>query len=551
MSKWHFLTITIIENIEALDTILDGKKSEEFILHRLLGSNCTINDFAPIDEMIKPDTKISFAPIGGRSSNNSAFPFFGIEASDNGLMVAVGWSGQWAVSLEKSDTRLRVCAGMEKTHLKLYPDEQIRTPSILVIFYDGDRIHGHNLMRRFLYQYHTPKIAQKDMLPLISCNTWFPSGDDGNKANEKNQIEIIEGYAKLGIEYIVIDAGWFEGLWSNGVGNWTVREDAYPNGLKPVVDTAHKHGIKFGLWFEPERVFAGTYLDREHPEWLIKLPNGNNHLLNIGIPEARKWVVDMVSDMIERIGIDYFRHDFNIDPLPYWRSIDKPNRQGIAEIRYIEQLYELWDELLRRHPSLMIEGSASGGRRIDLESITRSHIYWKSDFYFNSTANQSHAYGGNLFLPTNYFNTPLMTFDDYDFRSCLGGSLCLGWDPRCDGFPLEKARNFVDQYKKLRMLMLGDFYPILDYSIQEESSLGFQFHREDINQGMVLLFRRLQSPLASIQVKFKGVKPDILYQVSFYNAEEKQSIKGEKLLNGIDITLSSPKSSALITYCAE
>jgi len=37
----------------------------------------------------------------------------------------------------------------------------------------------------------------------------------------------------------------------------------------------------------------------------------------------------------------------------------------------------------------------------------------------------------------------------------------------------------------------------------------------------------------------------------YFDAEEKQSIKGEKLLDGIDVTLYSPKSSALITYCAE
>lgn len=43
----------IIEDIRALNTVLNRKGNEEFILHRLLGSNCIINDFAPIDEMIE------------------------------------------------------------------------------------------------------------------------------------------------------------------------------------------------------------------------------------------------------------------------------------------------------------------------------------------------------------------------------------------------------------------------------------------------------------------------------------------------------------------
>ena len=542
----------IIEDIQALDTMLARKEDGEFVLHRTLGSQCSKDDFAPIDEVMSPNAQVSFAPVGGRSSNISGFPFFNIETPGEGVMVGIGWSGQWAASLIRdSSIGLRVRAGMEKTHLMLYPGEQIRIPKILLLFWEGNRMHGHNLLRRFIYQHHTPKVGQECMLPLVSCNTWFPSGDDGNKANEQNQIELIEAYSKLGIEYVVIDAGWFDGLWSGGVGNWTVRQDAYPNGLKPVADVAHRHGIKFGLWFEPERVAAGTRLDKEHPEWLIRLPSGSNYLLNLGIPEARNWVVDMVSNMIETIGIDYFRHDCNIDPLKYWRAADAPNRQGITEIRYIEQLYELWDELLRRHPSLMIEGCASGGRRIDLESISRCHIYWKSDFYFNSVANQGHAYGGNLFLPTNYFNTPLRAFDDYDFRSCLGGSLCLGWDPRAKDFPIDKARGFIQQYKALRPLMLGDFYPLLNYSVQEDQSIGFQFHRQDIEQGMVILFRRSRSPFVTVPVKFNGVKPDTLYQVCFEDSGEKQVVQGRDLIAGLNITLLSAPSSALVTYRAE
>jgi hypothetical protein len=39
----------------------------------------------------------------------------------------------------------------------------------------------------------------------------------------------------------------------------------------------------------------------------------------------------------------------------------------------------MWDELRQRHPKLTIDNCASGGRRIDLETCSRSYPLWRSD----------------------------------------------------------------------------------------------------------------------------------------------------------------------------
>ena len=77
-------------------------------------------------------------PHGGRSSEE-AFPFFNLEseASQQGVMVAVGWTGTWFADLEKRDpSRLTLAAGMLNTDLYLYPGEQIRTPSVALMFWE-------------------------------------------------------------------------------------------------------------------------------------------------------------------------------------------------------------------------------------------------------------------------------------------------------------------------------------------------------------------------------------------------------------------------------
>ena len=52
---------------------------------------------------------------------------------------------------------------------------------------------------------------------------------------------------------------------------------------------------------------------------------------------------------------------------------------GLAEIRYIEGLYTMWDDIRKAFPRLFIDDCASGGRRIDLETSSRSISLWRTD----------------------------------------------------------------------------------------------------------------------------------------------------------------------------
>ncbi len=74
----------------------------------------------------------------------------------------------------------------------------------------------------------------------------------------------------------------------------------------------------------------------------------------------------------------------------------------MTEIRYIEGLYTFWDELRLRHPNLIIDNCASGGRRIDLETVSRSVALWRSDYrYFEPNGQQCHTYGLSFYLPND------------------------------------------------------------------------------------------------------------------------------------------------------
>nr|MBC8443166.1 NPCBM/NEW2 domain-containing protein [PVC group bacterium] len=278
----------IVENILPLDLRVTPL-ADDVVLHHANGSSCAPEDFQPLAADMRKGRHLALAPVGGRSSNGR-LPFFNLQWGDEGLVGAIGWSGQWQLRVDRDGAGpLALQAGQQKTRLKLHPGEGIRTPRILLVRWQGGRMDGHNVVRRLIYQYYTPLLAGGKPLPPTQCNTWFPV-NTGVNATERNQVELLQAYGPIGIEYLVMDAGWYgskKGDWSGQVGTWRPRTDAFPKGLKPIGDAARKAGIQFGMWFEPERVRAGSDLDREHPEWLIKIGEAPNRLLNLGLPEGQ------------------------------------------------------------------------------------------------------------------------------------------------------------------------------------------------------------------------------------------------------------------------
>ena len=541
----------ILKDVNSLDVQLTRKEGGEFVLHHALGSDASRMDFAPLNTPLPPSKQLRLAPVGGRSSNTLAFPFFNIEAVGEGVMFGIGWSGQWAAEFLRDEGRsLRIRAGMEFLHLKLHEKEEIRTPRIMLLFWRGnDRMRGHNLLRRFLLAHHTPQKDGTPMLGPLACNGGSGMFDEANRATEENQIALAKRYRQYGLdtEYFWIDAGWFEGRWPNGVGNWFVRKDGFPKGLRPVSNALRAMGLGLILWFEPERVYRGTWIDRKHPDWVLRLPGNPNGLLDLGNPEARCWLTEHVSEMIESEGIDIYRQDFNMDPLPFWRRADETDRQGITEIRHIEGLYTFWDDLLSRHPGLIIDNCASGGRRIDLETTSRSIPLWRTDYqYFEPNGYQSHTYGLSLYLPCSGTGSGYQ--DAYSFRSSMNSALILGWDIYAQGFPVDQARRLIAEYKRIRHLFHGDFYPLTAHSTSDDVWISYQFHREDLGQGMFLTFRRPKSPYLTARLRLGGLNPQARYELHFEDTDERRTLTGEELSKGIDVTIEESPGSLLVTY---
>jgi alpha-galactosidase len=481
---------------------------------------------------------------GGRSSNRD-LPFFLLALPDAGLCFGVGWSGQWQAQLRwhESEEELRVDIELPGLRLRIPAGESITLPSILLGTYFGPAEVGSNLLRRTLYERYVPLLEGAQPLPPTSFNHWFSMDNDISEENLRAQAEVA---ARIGLEYFCVDSGWFVGGFPEGVGNWILDREKFPNGLKPLADCARTKGMRFGLWFEPERVADGTRLEREHPEWV------NDNLLDLGNPEARNWVAEMMDSLINEAGIQWIRFDFNIDPLPVWEKIEGEEERGLRQIRHLEGLYQLLDHLLQAHPSLLIEGCASGGRRIDLETVRRCHTFWKSDETWDLPTLRTHITGGNVFLPSVALNVNLLhPGPAFAFRSLFGGPLGIGarlsdWSEEV----VQLARREVALYKSLRPHLLGDYYPLFEQPRDTQVWEGWQFHDPEEQAGFAVVLRLEDSPYECARVRLRGLAPGATYLLTDVDSGQESSLTGAELMEGLPVALPQPALCRLITYRA-
>ena len=517
----------IIANILPLDVLFPLDADAPCRVHHARGGLTQHDDFAPLE------TPLTFRQGGGalqlaaRTGKSSTLhlPFFNLERGDGGVIGAIGWSGGWRAGFQRQADGIHVQAGMERTHLTLHPGEEIRTPRILLLFWEEDRVRSHNMLRRLILAHHTPRPNGELLQPPFSEGAWGARSAASHLANiawlRDNQI-LADCYW--------IDAGWYGdrpvsaaanplgNAWAREVGSWRPKADAYPYGLRPVSEAAAAAGMRFLLWLEPERVFEGSAILREHPEWLLGPLHsdglgGDMYMVNLGLPAARRGITELISGIIREAGIGCYRQDFNALVVPrLFDGADAPNRVGMTEIRHIEGLYAFWDELLVRHPGLIIDNCAGGGQRIDLESISRSVPLWRSDYQcwpFDPLAMQTQTQGLAPWVPLSAAVCELPT--RYALRSALSAGLVTHWSSQTlEGnvaLPVEEVRRRMGEALAMRKYFYRDFYPLLSFSLAADAWAVWQYDRPDLGEGMVVAFRRFASPFAACRLTLQGLDP--------------------------------------------
>jgi alpha-galactosidase len=316
--------------------------------------------------------------------------------------------------------------------------------------------------------------------------------------------------------------------------------------------------VKTLLWFEPERVTAGTWLAKTHPEWILGGEKGG--LLNLGNEEARRWLVEHVDRILTEQGIDLYRQDFNMDPLQHWRSNDAPDRQGITEIKHVTGYLAYWDELRKRHPNMLIDACASGGRRNDIESMRRAVPLWRSDYAYEAIGHQCMTYGISLWLPfhgtgtvatrnASYYGSGATPVEPYAFWSNVSPNLGCGFDMRVKELDYATLRKLIGEWRELSTNYYGDFYPLTPWTRDDTAWMAWQFDRPEAGEGVVQVFRRHDSFYESARLKLRGLDAGATYKVAAIGKSGGEALLGRELMEaGLPVKLDDKPGAAVIRY---
>jgi len=524
----------------------------------------TPEDF--LDRTERDISVIELMPQGGRSSDG-ILPFFALTDRQDSLALGIGWSGRWSATIRHSDGTLQVEVGLPQVGFVLRPWESVRLPSILLAQAPGASAdQARRVVRTHLANHVVPKTPDGKSPNFTAHSTMYKFLHGSPVMSEKEEIEMLEHAAAMGLETWWVDAGWYgnSGDWDAEAGNWYVRRSELPRGLRPISDRAHELGMKFIFWMDPERARPHSEWARAHPDLFLSYPDNNSPdpytrrglLLNLADPRAVDLAFERISTLITEFDADLFRQDFNMTPVEAWYAADAPDRVGITEIRHIEGLYTLWDRILAAHPGIVIDNCSSGGRRIDLETLRRSMPLWRSDYLMGKAssemdiANQVQGWGLGHWVADH--SGIITRFDAYAVRSVLStGFMIYRALPTDDQDPeYADALAAVAENKRLRPLIGEERIDLIAPNLATEAWTAFQHHRHSDASGIIVALRGPGADSDSVTLCPEHIEANAAYQVTRwddYRAAAPAQISGAALKE-MAVTIAQTRSSVLLEY---
>lgn len=439
-------------------------------------------------------------------------------ASGEAWAISLAWSGNHQYLVEQNPDGFKSFGAGEilaPGEVILKTGEIYRAPAIKA----GYSIFGlDGLSEKFHAMLRARTNHPKKRRPL-TLNLWEAIYFDHNEAKVKSIIDIA---ARIGVERVVLDDGWFGSRRNDrsGLGDWQVSKDAWPNGLKSVSDYADSKGIEFGLWFEGEMVNQDSDLFRKHPDWILqegdRTPPTWRHqlVLDLANPDAYQYILESTHKVISECKVKYIKWDHN-------RTLVDAGANGKASYRkQVEAIYSLFAELKNLNPGLEIESCASGGGRIDLGIVDYVDRFWVSDNN-DALSRQEIQRWTAQFLPPELLGSHIGPSPSHQtgrelalsFRAAtaLFGHSGIEWDiSRVSSEELSHLASWIAYYKSKRNLIHTGKLVRIDFSDSSHYLYGSVTENESI-----FIFAQI-APTSISQIpnlRFRDLLPGAKYRV--------------------------------------
>lgn len=483
-------------------------------------------------------------------SNATAYPYFAVDcgnAEENRGNVWFGtlqYSGNWQIKAGRDHNRApQIVGGISdfNTKVHLLGGKEFETP----VFTGGMTNGGFGAASRQLHEYQrkTSNTMWTNKVMPVLYNAWATFEFN---LDEKMLMQQAERCHSIGIEMFLIDDGWFKNRNDDksGLGDWDVDPQKFPNGLTPLINKLNELGMMFGIWVEPEMCTEESELYKNHPEWILHYPTRqpvkkrNQYVLNLGLEEVYQYTIGWLDKLLSENNIGYLKWDMN-------RFLSEVNWNGITNepddevyIKYVKNLWRVFDHINEKFPNVLIENCASGGMRADLAMTKRCARVNRSDNQDCIDAlilhegftkvNLSKAAGGGCHMHHKGMITVSSRQESYKRMAYTGmmGSFSVGFDLRkLTDEETEELKGYIKLYKELReTVQLGDMYLLRSAYDPTAPAVIYQFVSKDKNKSVVFFFNNNKGFTAWLgEVKLQGLDPDKVYKISIKGDEEKST----------------------------
>ena len=447
------------------------------------------NEARLVEEPILPGEKVIKNKDGTRNSHTDhaevMFSLDGKAQENTGQVIgaALCYSGNFQLKIDTDDTEYHYFfAGInpDNSEYHLKKGETFVTPKVALSFsqsgLSGVSRNFHKWGRKYM-------LMHGDKERKILLNSWEGVYFD---INQQGMDQMMADIASMGGELFVMDDGWFGDKYprktdNSSLGDWVVDKNKLPEGIEGLLRDAKKHGIKFGIWIEPEMTNSVSELYEKHPDWIVKAPKreavkgrgGTQLVLDMSNPKVQDFVFSVVDNLMTKYPeIDYIKWDANMPILNHGSQYLTMNDQSHLNIEYHRGLEKTCQRVREKYPDLTIQACASGGGRANwgvlpyfdefwvsdnTDALQRIYMQWGTSYFFPAIAMASH-----ISATPNHtvFRTTAMK---YRIDVAMSGRLGMEIQPK-NMTADEKAlcRKAIAEYKQIRpIVQFGDLYRLV------------------------------------------------------------------------------------------
>lgn len=315
------------------------------------------------------------------------------EMSGDVVGMSIAWGGNTRFGIDvrprsepgaPSEVRLRAGANPFAADYVLDPGRRFATPTVAWTW-SGE---GRGEVTRRLHRWTRDRVLRDpDRVRPLVVNNWEATFFDFDEARIR---DLIGRSADLGADVFLLDDGWFgtdhpRDDDTTSLGDWDPDPRKLPGGLAPLAESAVEHGIRFGIWLEPEMVNPVSDLHERHPEWVLgdrREPHLHRHQLVLDplLDDVRRFEVEVVDrTLAAHPAISYVKWDANRPITDPGSSALPAGRQSNVWVDHVHATWEVMAEVAARHPDVELMLCASGGGRTDHGTLRYFHELWTSD----------------------------------------------------------------------------------------------------------------------------------------------------------------------------